>query len=506
VDGHDGDVEGAVPGGPPVGSAETGPAPSEGHSGPSATPSPPSPGDLMAAASQRVRSRPLLTAGLSEGVHRRVGGGIAGAMAAVAGGLVALGVTVVALRGDPSPWIVALVGALLLVLGMALGLAVRGWGAVTGWPVGPLASTGTVLALGGAAVFVAGLAVAVSEDSSSTSIVWWPYLLLGGVLLVLWLLPGVQGRPAVLGAALLSLVFATTAFVAVQEVEDDLSSGSGELTAFVDESNSSSSTLRGDDATYSFGYTDGYADGYDDGGVDGAGDDPYRAGYDPQVGGDDSYAFGYDLGYSVGYDDGFYDDEYDDSDGDASTDPYAYDDVEEGSITAFSTVGSSPFGLFGVAGDAWTTAAWVALALGVVLVLASAAADHVGWHGISTPMVFVGLVAAITGGIGVTMDAGVLEYLVLGVAALLVMGVGAVTGRRATTWIAAALVAALVVATLDEALDPGADDTVLIGVAVLIAGIVAGGVAVSLALWVQPVLDRQLDDLRDEPPPDPAAA
>jgi hypothetical protein len=474
-------VQGESPGEVPAGGAGAGssapaapPAPEpEPFSGP--TP-PPSPGDLMAAASQGVRSRPLLTSGLAEGVHHRAAGGLSGAMAAVAGGLVALGITVVALGDDPSPWIVAAVGALLVVLAVAVGLSVRAWVAATGWPVGPLASVGTVLALGGAGVLVVGIVGVVSEDSTSSSIFWWPYLLLAGVLLALWLLPGVQGRPAVLGAGLLALVFAVSACVAVQEVEDGLTSSSSTA------EESFTEVGRAIDDGYSFGYQDGYADGYVDGELDSEDDEPYGDGYDGVVSGEDGYALGYELGYPTGYDDGFYGDEYDVGTFED------YDDEDDSSITAFSGVGPSPFGVFGVAGDAWSTAAWVALLLGVVLVLASAVSDHVGWRGTSTPMVFAGLVAAVNGGVGVVFDAGVAEYVVLGLAALLVLGVGALAGRRATTWIAAGLLAALVIATLDEALDPGAGDTVVIGVAVLVAGVAAAGVAVALALWVQPSL------------------
>jgi hypothetical protein len=487
VDGHDGEAEGAGPVGPPAGGGDPGPT------------APPSPGELVAAASQQVRSRPVLTAGLAEGVHRRAEGGIAGAMAAVAGGLVGIGITVVALRGDPSSWVVALVGALLVVIGMAIGLSVRGWVAVSGWPVGPLTSAATVLALGGAGVLVVGIVGLATQDSSSSSIFWWPYLLLAGVLLALWLLPGVQGRPALLGAALLALVFAVTAFAAVQEVEDGLSASfpteerfSAVGTAIGDEP----STLQDDDG-FGFGYVDGYADGYSDGDLDDSDDLAYGDGYVGAVGGDDTYSLGYSDGYSDGYDDGFYGDDYDDGAGLGATEVYESDD-------SFGDIGSSPFGLLGVVGDAWTTSAWVALVLGMVLLLGSAVADHVGWLGVSTPMVFAGLVAAVTGGLGVSTDAGVLVHLALGAAALLVLGLGALAGRRATTWIAAAASAASVIALLGEVLEPGSGDAVVIGVAVLVAGLVAGGVAVALSLWVQPGIERYRWRRRIDAPPSEA--
>ena len=149
---------------------------------------------------------------------------MAGVLAAVAGALLATATLVVlGITDDPRPWAVVALGMVLMGVGWAAALLLTLFsGTDTGNGAGHRAAelipVGTLMVLFGAPAVAVGLVAQVTRDGSSSvqSILWWPTLLVALVLLTLWIIPGLQGRPAILASALLFLTSSVAAFVAVQ--------------------------------------------------------------------------------------------------------------------------------------------------------------------------------------------------------------------------------------------------------------------------------------------------
>jgi hypothetical protein len=85
------------------------------------------------------------------------------------------------------------------------------------------AAAGVFLIAGGLTASAQTDTYSYSSSGPSESILWWPYLLTGIILTGLWLLPGLQGRPFLLGAGLLSFIWAVTAFIGVTVAKDKAS-------------------------------------------------------------------------------------------------------------------------------------------------------------------------------------------------------------------------------------------------------------------------------------------
>jgi hypothetical protein len=132
-----------------------------------------------------------------------------------------------------------------------------------------------------------------------------------------------------------------------------------------------------------------------------------------------------------------------------------------------SPFGTSPFGV-GDTPDAHTIAA-ISLVLAVVSLLAAVLLDRGNRRGMATPLMFVGLIQL---AVGVILYGDRLEQVGEGFAALLlglgVVWMGAVAGRRLTTWVGAASVWLGIVLLVDEVLGDSATGE---GVGVIIAGL-----------------------------------
>jgi len=147
----------------------------------------------------------------------------AGVLAALAGGLLAVAAIItLGVSDEPSPWLVIGVGAALLAVGWCTALGVelvarpRGRGLV-----GELVPFATVVAIVGTLALTVGLVVRATEGGDpGESIIWWPFLLIAGVMMALWLVPGLQGRPVLLGAGLLAGTFGLANLVALQVGSD----------------------------------------------------------------------------------------------------------------------------------------------------------------------------------------------------------------------------------------------------------------------------------------------
>ena len=149
----------------------------------------------------------------------RPGLSVPGALAAVGGALLAAaGYGVMNVPDEPSPW---------LAVGIGLLLVLAGWGAAVSFGLlerfSPQARSteltpgASVVAVVGVYLAVVGLVVESTQDRASVpaSTAWWPAVLATGALLVLWVAPGLQGRPAVFGAALLTGAYSLAAAVGV---------------------------------------------------------------------------------------------------------------------------------------------------------------------------------------------------------------------------------------------------------------------------------------------------
>ncbi len=141
-----------------------------------------------------------------------------GVLAAMAGAMIAAaGLTLLGVLDDPSPWLLVGIGVGLVAVGWVLAVIVELMGNRPGSRTAELVPFGTVLAVIGAPAVAVGLAIQSTRDSFSVSesIAWWPTLIVAVVLLVLWVVPGLQGRPVVLAGALLAGTWTLAAFVAV---------------------------------------------------------------------------------------------------------------------------------------------------------------------------------------------------------------------------------------------------------------------------------------------------
>ncbi len=169
--------------------------------------------------------RTLDTMPFSEGFRRNLGARppltVVGVMAAVAGALLASAALVaIGLADDPSPWVLIAIGLALVVVGWAGGLVLTMPAARVrfGDRAAELVPAATVLAVLGAPAVAIGLVVRATADSNgptSESIAWWPTLVVAVLLLALWVVPGLQGRPAVLAIGLVFATWSLAALVAV---------------------------------------------------------------------------------------------------------------------------------------------------------------------------------------------------------------------------------------------------------------------------------------------------
>ncbi|HEY6532200.1 MAG TPA: hypothetical protein VIY72_07845 [Acidimicrobiales bacterium] len=338
--------------------------------------------------------------GLHQALRTRPPLSVVGVLAAVAGALLAVAtITIIGVSDDPSPW-------LLVVLSLAL--VVVGWGAATAFQMRdgrdglqgrlvelvPLGSVMVALAAPALAVGVIGTQVIDATDSPSSSLVWWPTALVALVLLALWALPGLQGRPVLLAEGLLMATWSLAGLVAVQLA-----------------------------------------------------DQPSRR-------------------------------------------MYTYDE---------EPFFASPFAWLGNLSDAYRAASIAAFAAGVAFLLLAALADRFELPRLGSPLIVAGVVAGAIGASGVFPDQAVLRALVPLLLLVLVIGVGMIGGRKATTWFGAlfsvGFVVQLCVALLGD--DPSA------GLAAALIGLFGLLVLVgALALAATSQSPRP----RDTAPPVPPAA
>jgi hypothetical protein len=288
-----------------------------------------------------------------------------GVLAALAGGLLSLAALLtLAIVHDPSPWAIVGLGALLLVVAWAVAFGAGTVARRGGRPaLAELIPLATVTAIAGTLAVAGGLVDQVARSGSpSNSIVWWPALLVALVMFSLWVLPGLQGRPVILGVGLVAGTWALGAFVAVQVATTPrYSSDSG---MFVDGS------------TPSF----------------------------------------------------------------------------------FSPISDL---------DALRAAAIAVLGAGLIFLVVATMLDRLHLPGVATPLVVAGVVAAAIGSQGVALDNSVLRALVPLLTAVLVLAIGIIGRRKATSWLGA-LAAFQFVGQLSLAL---AGDHPSVGVvAILVAG------------------------------------
>lgn len=173
-----------------------------------------------------MKSNPIMTVGLVQSVRERLGFTTTGVLSANAAFLLSIALLAMFAGGDePSPWAIVAVGVILGFGGWGISLALR-FVADQKFPgsMAQFVPFATVMAVAGTTLAVIGIAIASVEDSRSvsTSVAWWPYLLLSVLLLGLWLAPGLQGRPFILGSSLLTFTWAVTGLVAVIANEREL--------------------------------------------------------------------------------------------------------------------------------------------------------------------------------------------------------------------------------------------------------------------------------------------
>jgi hypothetical protein len=151
--------------------------------------------------------------------------------------------------------------------------------------------------------------------------------------------------------------------------------------------------------------------------------------------------------------------------------------------------------LAGSIGDAYRAASIVAFAAGVAFLLIAAIVDRVGLPGLGTPLIVAGVIAGGIGAQGVVTDQAVLQALVPLLLVVLVVAVGVLGGRKATTWLGAVLSVGLIIqlalALLGD--DPSA------GVAAALIGLF--GLLVLLgAVALATTRPRHTDDPTSAPP------
>ena len=156
---------------------------------------------------------------------------LVGALAANAAFLLAFGLIYLfeSPTNGSTSWNDVVAGVLLVGGGWAGSLALRFLGVQKlGEKVSDFMPFFTVLGFMGVLSLFGGLASAATSGSSSPSsaTLWWPFLLAGISLLTLWALPGLQGRPFLLGSGLTSMSWAITAFVGVTVANDRFGSSS----------------------------------------------------------------------------------------------------------------------------------------------------------------------------------------------------------------------------------------------------------------------------------------
>jgi small basic protein len=326
-------------------------------------------------------SNRLLTVGIREGLRERLGFSLVAVLAAVAGLLMALALGTVVIRGgNQSLWAIVVVGVILMGLGLACSLVLR----LMARPRNPevvkkFMPFATILAVAGVLLVVAGRVAITLQDTYSvnqydqgsatlsTSLAWWPYLLGAALFLALWIVPGLQGRPFLLGAGLTTFASAVTGFVYVRTND----------------------------------FTIRYA-----------------------------------------------------TSGESTPNPLAF-----GSQTIFRS------------------AFWVALALGVAFLVVAVMFDWLGWRGLATPFVVAGILTGGNGAIG-KLTEGSIPSIMLGTSfVVVVILVGVLGGRRATTWLGGLALGPAIVVLVVKLLGSHPDHVsagLLFGAAALFVALAAG--------------------------------
>lgn len=191
-----------------------------------------------------LRANPAYTEPLRQSLTRRQPATLVGALSFGAGTLMAVGF-ILLFTGADSPWLFVLCGLMLMVGGWALAIGLRMAGVPhIGSRALELIPVGTVLAGVGAFVF-AGALVAVMVMSGLPQETWeggglpgwslWVGLLLTAMVLFgLWMLPGLQGRPALLGASLSFFGQAAATLVGVTIAGDRLQDGGSASSQYID--------------------------------------------------------------------------------------------------------------------------------------------------------------------------------------------------------------------------------------------------------------------------------
>ena len=178
-----------------------------------------------------IRTNPKYTEGFWTYFRERPPVSLVGALAANAGFLLAFGL--IYLLESPTKgstgWNDVAAGVILVAGGWAGAIGLRFLGVQKlGEKVSDFMPFFTVLGFIGVLSLFGGLADAATSGSSSPSsaTLWWPFLLAGLMLLGLWVLPGLQGRPFLLGSGLTAMAWAITAFVGVTVANDRFGSES----------------------------------------------------------------------------------------------------------------------------------------------------------------------------------------------------------------------------------------------------------------------------------------
>lgn len=181
----------------------------------------------LSAVFNNLRGNPALTDGLRQSLTQRQPTSLVGGFAYGAGVLLTL--SFIALFGNSSnPWLGVLIGVMLIASGWALAMGLR----VVGIPrigrrVLEFTPVATVSVSLGTYFFAFGFGAATATSSFnnnnlSPSAIWGPLLLASLILFALWALPGVQGRPFLLGASLTTLGLAMATFMGLIIAEGPL--------------------------------------------------------------------------------------------------------------------------------------------------------------------------------------------------------------------------------------------------------------------------------------------